>query len=239
MKRNLKNIFKDLAAYAVMALVIYLFYKRIWAFVLMIPAVIIYRKYIRKERAGERRKRLQMQFKDTLMALADALSAGYSMENAIRESLNEVSQIYGEDAEICRELKTVLNQLSINTPLEDAFDELALRCGVDDISTFASIFRIARRSGGNLAAIIRKSADDIAAKSEVLSEIAVVVSSKKLEKNLMTLMPAAIILYIDLASPGLLDPLYGNAQGILIMTAALAVYVVSFLISGKIIKIEV
>ena len=206
---------------------------------LLIPAVIIYSRYSKKRFARKRKKEIAGQFRDALISLAAALSAGYSMENAMKEALSEVGQIYGEDALLCKELKMVINQTMLNRPLEDALDDMAARCGVDDMNTFAAVFRVAKRSGGNMAQMVRKSADDIAAKADVENEITVLISSKKLEQTLMLFMPLAMILYIDLTSPGLLDPLYGNVTGVIIMTVCLGIYVLSFFLAAKIMNIEV
>ena len=55
----------------------------------------------------------------------------------------------------------------------------------------------------------------------------------------MSLMPAGIILYLQLASPGFLDILYGNPFGICAMTVCLAVYGAAYWMGKRIVEIEV
>lgn len=235
----MKKYLRLIAAFLFFSVVLYLFYKSLWAFLLLPPALLVFWKMDKKAQIRKDRELLGNQFKDTLISFTAALRAGYSPENALRESRNEMNGLYGENSLICRELNIMLNELRFGIPMEEAFENMAMRSQVEDIDTFASVFRIAKRSGGDMVEIIRKTADDIAAKAETKSEISVLISSKKLEQNLMFLMPSGIILYIDLSSPTLLDPLYGNLTGVAIMTVCLAIYAAAYLLANKIMKIEV
>jgi len=55
----------------------------------------------------------------------------------------------------------------------------------------------------------------------------------------MNVVPFFIIFYISLTSKGFFDVLYHNPVGILIMTICMAVYLAAFLLSEKIVEIEV
>ena len=55
----------------------------------------------------------------------------------------------------------------------------------------------------------------------------------------MNLIPFLIMAYLQLTSAGFFDVLYGNPAGIVIMTGCLAVYLAAFLLSEKIVDIEV
>ncbi|MCF0142174.1 MAG: type II secretion system F family protein [Parasporobacterium sp.] len=193
----------------------------------------------KKEKVRARKEALRTQFSECLQSLAAALRAGFSVENALRECLSEMKTVYGEGSAIVRELEKMLNQLALGENAETVFNDFADRNDVDDIRTFAEVFSIARTSGGDMVEIIKKSAGDIAAKNDTINEINVVISAKKFEQNIMSLMPAAIILYIDLTSGGLLDPLYGNPLGVIIMTACLAVYAGAYILGRRICRIEV
>lgn len=55
-------------------------------------------------------------------------------------------------------------------------------CGgskVEDIMYFAEIFRYAKRSGGDLMAVIKNTAQIIQQKEEVMSEVDTIISGKK------------------------------------------------------------
>ena len=73
----------------------------------------------------------------------------------------------------------------------------------------------------------------------VKKEIEATLAAKKSEQMIMSLMPAGIILYLQLASPGFLDILYGNPFGICAMTVCLAVYGAAYWMGKRIVEIEV
>ena len=55
----------------------------------------------------------------------------------------------------------------------------------------------------------------------------------------MSVIPCALIAYIEIASPEFLDSLYKNLPGILIMSICLGIYAFAFLMGRKIVNIEV
>ena len=230
---------KELAVYVFFALILYLFYKSVFAFILMVPAVFLFHRYNKKILAEKFRELLNLQFKDSLLSFSSALRAGYSMENAIKESREEMLRMYGENAPICKELDIIQNQLSLGIPLETAFDDFAKRSQSEDIETFAAVFEIAKRTGGDLVEILQKTSSDIASKIDTRNEISVVIRSKRLEQNIMALMPPFIILYIDLSAGSILAPLYETLLGRVVMTICLGVYIAAYFLSRRIMKIEV
>ena len=238
MKQSIEKA-KDVLGVIVIFTVLYLFYRSMWVLILLLPCVMVFRKERRKEREHVRKTVLNAQFKDMLESLAASLRVGYSMENALKECAAEMAMTHGEDSPICEELRLMLNQISIGMTVENIFREFAMRSSVEDIDTFASVFSIAKRTGGDMVEIIRKTSDSIAGKIDTRNEIAVLISSKRLEQNIMTMIPVGIILYIDLTSGGLLDPLYGNLTGIVIMSICLVIYGAAILLGRKLIRIEV
>ena len=106
-------------------------------------------------------------------------------------------------------------------------------------AAFAEVFSAARRSGGDLAAIVRSAADTIGAKIEVTEEIEASLAARKSEQQIMSLMPCLILLYLRIASPGFLDVLYGNVAGACVMTCALAVYLLCVRAGNRIVEVGI
>ena len=232
-------IYKNILITAGIMTILYLFYRSIWILTLLLPCIAVCRRINKKDAEKRSRAVLGTQFKDMLDSLAASLRAGYSIENALKECLREMAAVHGEDSPICKELVLMVNQVSIGISAESIFRQFARRSHVEDIDTFASVFSIAKRTGGDMVEIINRTAQDIGAKIDTKNEIGVLISSRKLEMKIMMLIPAAIILYIDITSSGLLDPLYGNLRGVIIMTVCLAVYGAAVLLGRKLTDIEV
>ena len=129
--------------------------------------------------------------------------------------------------------------LDNNVVLERLLYDFGCRSHVPDILQFADVFLIAKRGGGNMTEIIAGTADMIEQKTAVDKEIQVLLSAKKMEQKIMNMIPFLIIFYISLTSKGFFDVLYHNAVGIVVMTICLAVYLAAFMLSRKLVEIEV
>lgn len=217
----------------------YLCYRTLWAFLLSLPFVLFYLKRKRQIKIMQRREKLRIQFKDALHGLAIAMGAGYSMENALRASLADLRTLYRKDDPIVREFIYIQKQMKLSVPIEKLFIDLGKRSGLEDIQNFAGIYAIAKKSGGNLNAILGKTTQMIEGKIETEKEIIASISAKRMEQIIMSIVPCGIILYVQLTSPGFMDVLYGNMVGIVVMTACLFLYILAFCLGKKIMEIEV
>lgn len=177
-------------------------------------------------------------FKDGMLAVKNALQASYSIENAIKEALEELELLHGKKDRIYKGFNKMINQLAINIPVEDVFYQFAQENSIEEICNFAEILRYAKRSGGNLAEIIKNTSEIITEKIEVKREIQVVTAAKRFEMLIMSGVPAAIILYMRLSSFNTMDKLYGNVFGVMVMTICLGIYGGSILLAIKISKIK-
>ena len=110
---------------------------------------------------------------------------------------------------------------------------------MEDIQSFAEVFRTARRSGGDLVAITKITSDRIGEKIEVKREINTILAGKKMEGRIMNLVPLGMILYFWLCCPGFLDCLYTGMKGRLVMTIFLIVYLMAYGLNQKICNITV
>lgn len=217
----------------------YVFYRSLPVFFFCIPFMIWFPLYKKKDLILLRKRKLLLQFREALSVLAGALSAGYSMENALLESVRELELLYGRDGLIVREFAYMSHLVSMNIPVEKAMDEFSERAGLDDIRNFARVLRIAKRSGGEIVPIISHTADVIGDKVQVKEEIMTITAAKRFEQSIMNLIPLFIVIYIDRTSPGFFTPMYTTIAGRAVMTVCLLAYAFALRLSWKILDIEV
>lgn len=220
-------------------LVNYLCYQTLWVFLLMLPIPILFMKWKKKMLIQKRRSQLGYQFKDALHSLSVALNTGYSMENAIGECVRDLRNIYESQSPILLEFAFIQSQLKVSVPVEKLLLDLGRRSQIEDIQNFASIYAIAKRSGGNLKKILQKTARMTEEKITVRQEIAASVAARKMDQSVMSIVPCGIILYMHMTSPGFLDGLYGNPAGAAVMTVCLFIYLSAYRMGRKIVEIEV
>lgn len=228
-----------LKAVAVFLLIAWLFYDSWLALFLFLP---FFRRTGRYIRELDRRKRLEegrLQFRDFLNSLTASMHAGYAVENAFQEAYQELAELYGKNAFIPRELARMLRQMKLNRPAEEVLEEFGKRSGLEDAKNFAGIFKIAKRSSGNLAAIMSDTAETIGKKLETQREIQMLIQEKRYEQKIMNVMPLAMILYLRLGNGEFISILYTTMAGRVIMTACLLVYLLAYRMAEKIVNIKI
>ena len=137
------------------------------------------------------------------------------------------------------EFAVIRNGVSLNRPIEELLYDFALRSDTDEIRSFAEVFSIAGKTGGSLTEITERTVSVIREKMEVAEEIQNITASKRFEQKVMLLIPFFLIIYLDVTSPGFLDPMYETAAGRAIMTGCLILMAASWLLSKKILCIKV
>lgn len=224
---------------AVIFAVGYLFYGKWWCGIFLIWYVWPFYRNSVKEYQNREQDRLMQQFKDGMMAFNSALSAGYSIENAFRKAQREIRVLYGAKAKIVKGFEQIVHKLEMNGNVQEALESFAQEMNLEDAVYFAEVFRYAKRSGGDMTAIIRKTTENISDKLEVKREITTMITGKRMEQKVMSVIPFVIIFYIRIALGEFIRPLYGNILGVAVMTGCLLVYFLAIKWAGKIMDIEV
>ena len=227
-----KEMFRYAAVYILAdVLISLLFYRSVLAAVVFLPGICFFFREVRRELAKKRRKQLERGFLVGMRCVSTALTAGYSVENAFTQAC--------EKEPVLQEFRRIRVGILLNRTMEELLSDLAQRSGVEDIEIFSEVFETARRTGGDLIAIIRSTTASVSQKEETRQEIEICLSAKKMEQNIMSLIPCLLIAYVGLASPGFLDVMYQNPAGIAVMSICLGVYVFAFLMGRKIVAIEI
>ena len=217
----------------------YFFYKSMLASIVLFLFFPLFLKYARSFLKQKRNWEMTLEFKELIRIVATNLQSGSSPENAFANAYRDMEKLYGRKSHITKECEIIVRGLENNIVLEELISSLGERSGREEISEFAEIFSIAKRSGGNLKEIISDTTEVIDSRIEMKREFRILISSKKFEHRIMCLIPFVILVYIGVTSPGYFDILYGNISGILIMSACLAVYTGAFLWGEHIVNLKI
>ena len=223
----------------IMTLLSYFFYRNVLAMVPMTAIGIFFYRGKRRDRIKRNREILEDEFKECIASVSASMKAGYAVENAFRESEADMIRIYGKEAFIVNELALIRRGLEMNIPLENLLESLAQRSGSEHIEQFSQVFEIAKKRGGSMPEIIKTSTEVITRQIDIRSEMRTVLSGRRMEQNIMKIVPFAIVLYIGFSNKGYFDSLYGNLNGVMIMSGCLALYVFAYFLGDRILgKIE-
>lgn len=217
----------------------YMFYRS-WIGLAALPLVACWDMRREKEtKKKERKERLALQFKDAVLAVSASMQAGRSAENAFLEAEGEIRTLYGRDSEMAQELALIRKGLKNQLPLEQQLLSLGERSQVEEIRDFSEVFAVAKRLGGNLKEIIRRTAELTQQRMEVDREIRTMLSAKRYEQKVMMLIPFLLFGYMQLSSRGFFDVLYHNAAGIMVMTVCLGLYLGACALGERLMDIRI
>lgn len=187
---------------------------------------------------SKRIKDLNHQFRDMLDALTTSLGAGRNVNDSFLSVYEDLKVQYNEDAYILKELEVIISGIHNNIAIEDVLEDFGKRSGVDDIGSFANVFRISYRKGGNIKDIIRNTHSILSDKMEIAEDIETMVTSNKLEQNIMVFMPIALIAVIKMMSPEFAAN-FVTPTGIISTTISIIIFVVAYFIGRSVLNIKV
>lgn len=223
----------------ILLLTVWLYYRSVWPLILLWPIGVWYYRNLEKECVEKKKSEFLVQFKEAVQSMAASLHTGYSVENAVKETQKEMLLMYPKDEMICKELNFMVQQIYIKIPTEQIFEDFAKRVRLEDVRNFANVFTAAKRSGGDMIAIIQNTVNQIGDKIDVRREIDTLLAAKRYEFKVMALIPYVIIAYMMFSFPEFMDCLYGNMIGTGVMSICLFVYLAAYAFGVKLVKIEV
>ena len=217
----------------------WLYYDSFLAIPFLIPLIWFWHKERENVRREKRQELFRKMFREWILLLASSLTAGYSMENALVQSYQELCLMFPKGGIMQEELKMMLAKAGTNQRPEILFDELAEKYPYEEVQSFAEVFKAARISGGSLQTVIRGTAAQMAEIMDTRREIRTLLAARVYEQRIMSVMPAAVLLYIRLGSGEFLEGLYHNMTGALVMSVCLGIYGAAYLMGKRMVQFEI
>ena len=213
------------------------------SFMPLVAVLFLWFPVCRKEeqrKAEKQREQVIQAFRDVCFCMSSSFATGRHMSESLRDAETEMRRIYPEEHPIVKELSW-MNHRTTDLMESDihVLKDFAVRTGSEDIDDFVTAYRSCRQTGGNLSRIMEQCSGRIAEKITIESEIRSMAVQKKYEGRIITLMPAAIILFLRIVSPDYVGILYGGWFGRILMTIALFATCAAFVLIERITSIDV
>jgi tight adherence protein B len=190
-----------------------------WAFLMM--------------REGRRESAFLAQLPDTLQLLAGSLQAGYSLPQALDTVVRE-----GQPP-MAAEFNRALVESRLGMPVEDALEGIGKRMSSQDFSWVVMAVRIQRDVGGNLAELLTTVADTLRERERLRRQVKVLSAEGRLSGWILGSLPVLFFVYLAVANPTYLAPLWSTSLGIgMMILAALLLGVGAFWLT-RVVKVEV
>ena len=133
----------------------------------------------------------------------------------------------------------MIRQMKMNLSMERILEEFSWRVDQEDVRNFVTVIAAVKKSGGNMAKVIRKTMSQIQEKEELSKEIETVIAAKKMEFLVMAVVPFGMIAYMLVSFPEFMEVLYQGIAGRAVMTGCLLLYLAAFWGGFQMTRIEV
>ena len=187
---------------------------------------------------AKRKKRIKLQFRDMLESLASSFSAGSNVLGAFTSTLADLKIQYDENDIIIKEMQNIIDGANQGIGIDAMLKSFAERSQDDDIQNFVDVFEICFRQGGNMQSVVIHTHSVISEKIAVSLEIQTKLTSNKMQHDVMSVMPIAIVLMLKITNKVFAEN-FTTFTGVLINTVAIAIFITAYRYGKKIINIKI
>lgn len=191
----------------------------------------------KNNRLKKKRNVLKQQFRDMLESLASSFSTGSNMQGAFESAVADLEMQYSEKDFIVIELKEIINGIRQNINVEVMLEDFGKRSGNEDIISFADVFSVCYRKGGNMNSVIQRTHSVISDKMAVADEIETKLTSNKMQHNVMSIMPIAIVAMLKYTNDAFAAN-FATPLGVVVNTIAIGIFIGAYIYGNKIVEIK-
>jgi len=184
-------------------------------------------------RRSERIAKIERQFPEALDLMGRSMRAGHAFPSAVKMVADEMPDPLGRDFRI------LFDEMNYGVPTNEALTRLAERVPVPDVSYFVVAVMIQRESGGNLAELLDSIAKIVRDRLRLLGEVRTLSAEGKLSAYILTALPFAVALLVNLVNPEFMSVLFTDPMGHKMVGVALFMMLSGILWMRNIIRIRV
>ncbi len=186
---------------------------------------------LRKKR---RESALVAQLPDAIDAITRAIRAGQSVDSALMEVSRSLP------APVGTEVRTIYDEMAMGLAFETAIRNFEERFPmVSDVKILCSAFIIQREAGGSLTHILQGLSATIRERFKLKQQVHALTAEGRVTAVILAAIPVAFAFLTWLLNPTYISLLFVHPMGKILLTGALCLEVMGFLIMRNMAKIEV
>lgn len=181
----------------------------------------------------KRLKKFDEQLPNALDLIGRGIRAGHALPSAIKMVADEMAN------PISDEFRVTFDEVNYGFSMQEGLTNLATRVPSTDLQYFVVAVLIQRETGGNLAELLDGISAMIRARQKLYGTIRVLSAEGKLSAWILTLLPIALAIVINVINPQFMEVLWKDEAGIKMITGVLILMILGIFWMRKIIKIRV
>ncbi|NIP42264.1 MAG: hypothetical protein GWO41_04130 [candidate division Zixibacteria bacterium] len=183
----------------------------------------------------KKRKRLEEfegQLPEALDMIVNALKAGFSFDSSLRMVVQEIPDPLGLEMAITYE------EQNLGIELSEALNNLKMRVPSDDLEIFLTALLIHKKTGGNLAEVLNKTAKTIRDRLRLKREVKTKTVHGRFSGMVLILLPIIMAIAIYLLNPDYVMVLIKEKIGNYLLIAAILMQIIGIFVIRKIVNIR-
>jgi tight adherence protein B len=188
--------------------------------------------YLERERQ-KRRKALEEQLDSTLQSMANTILVTQNLE----EAFTTIAQHF--DPPISQEADILVKQVRLGTPMDEALQDLALRCKSRNVDAIVTALTVGRQTGGELPKVLETTAGVLRETMRVEGVMEAKTSEGKAQVVVMGMLPFVFGGALQAIDPEWMQPLFSDPIGWGVLTFACLLELVGLLMVRKLTTIDV
>ncbi len=211
-----------------------MYFSQPWPVSLALASFAATLPFIYIKRAKDKRlTRIEQQLPDALDLMGRALRAGHAFPTALKMIGEEMND------PLAGEFRAVFDEVTFGVAMQNALLNLATRVPSTDLRYFVIAVLIQRETGGNLSELLTNISAIIRDRCKLLGQVRVLSAEGKMSGWVLTLLPFAAGLMIELTNPKFLEVLYTDPGGRKMLAGAALMMALGILSMRKIVRIRV
>jgi Flp pilus assembly protein TadB len=160
-------------------------------------------------RISAARRRFEEDLPDLLQLLSSSLRSGLTLASALDVVVSDGRQ------PMVGEIRRVLSRSRLGEPIEVGFGEVADRMKSQDFEWVALAVQIQREVGGNLAEILRTTAETVRQRSYLKRQVRTLSAEGRLSAYILVVLPFVVAGWVSVVNPDYIRPLWTTLPGLL------------------------
>ena len=181
----------------------------------------------------KRIKRFNDQLVDSLSLMANSLRSGFGLLQGLEAVAREMPPPISE------EFERVLHEIRMGATTEEALAKMPERVRSADLDLVVTAMLVQRSVGGNLSEVLDTIGHTIRERIRILREIRTLTAQERLSGYVIGALPIFMLVVISIMNRSYIEILFYTTVGRLMLIAAAILEVIGFLITKKIVAIEV
>lgn len=233
-----RNIIKEIIIGSVTLFIIsYVFYRNIYITIIFTFLGCLYPLLNKNNRDKKIKKQLTCSFRDLLNSIYSGLLSGKSFRNSLYQSTSELRSLNSKENILVYLDKLIIDLKTGNSEI-NSWLKFANHIDIETCYEFVDVLEQTYATGGQITKIINRTCQILSDKIDVVLDLELMISAKKLEFRIMMISPVLLLGMLSNSNSSYMDMLYTTILGRCIMTFVFLGMIISYIIGTFIINIE-